>query len=84
MFKYKDFYRFSIDLDFAISVNAKKYNRIFYNLFIDLKWELERFCYEKEIPIFTTFGNWREFIFQSENGVSSLKIDFMYDYILDY
>jgi len=84
MFKYTNFPRFSKDLDFAIDVRWKKYDKIFYNIFAELKERLEKYCEMKEIPIFSSFWNWREFVFQWERWIASIKIDFMYDWILSY
>ena len=84
MFKYSDFPRFSKDLDFAVSINCKKYDKQYCLLFSELKVKLEKFCEKEEIPVYSSFGNWREFIFQTEVGIASIKIDFMYDYILWY
>lgn len=84
MFKYRKFPRFSKDLDFAISINWKKYDKVFYQLFTSFKENLEKYCQANDIPIFSSFSNWREFVFQGEYWISSIKIDFMYDYILWY
>jgi len=84
MFKYVDFPRFSVDLDFAVDIRWKKLDKLYYKLFAKLKENLEKICEEKEIPVYSSFGNWREFCFQWEDSVRILKIDFMYDWILDY
>jgi len=84
MFKYSNFPRFSKDLDFAVSISWKKYDKTFYQLFTDLRENLEKYCNMNDIPVFSSFSNWREFVFQWEFGVCSIKIDFMYDYVLWY
>ena len=84
MFKYSDFTRFSKDLDFGVSKDWKKYDKLFYKLFGDLKNNLEKYCELNEISVYSSFWNWREFIFQWELWVSAIKIDFMYDYVLWY
>ncbi len=82
MFKYPDFPRFSIDLDFAVDIEGKKFDKYYYNLFADLKEALEKQCEANEIPVYSSFWSWREFNFQWESGVQIIKIDFMYDWIL--
>ena len=82
MFKYDNFYRFSKNLDFIVNIAWKKFDKQFYQLFSELKKQLEIFTENNEIPVYNSFWNWREFIFQWENGIWSIKIDFMYDYPL--
>ena len=83
MFKYwRKFPRFSIDLDFWIDINWKKYINLIDLLIEELKLNIEKVAINNKINIDSTFKNWKKMIFNWEIWTRELKVDYMYDYIL--
>jgi len=78
MLKYSKFYRFSVDLDFSVDIEAKQYEDEFYELFANLKRDIEKHLRTNNNMVFES-ENSREIYFLGENWTRWIKIDWMYD-----
>ena len=81
LFKYQDFYRFSVDLDFSVDYKARVEGKKCSLLFDALKFWIEEYLRQAWEMVFES-DNSREIYFVGEKGTRWIKIDWMYDLTL--